>query len=42
MMRATIASSIEEEGGTLPADVEEFAERLVSRLLPPPRRKALK
>jgi|TARA_R110001583_G_scaffold131907_1_gene283728 hypothetical protein len=39
MMRATIASAIEEEGGTLPEDAEEFAERLVSRLLPPPRKK---
>lgn len=39
MMRATIARAIEEEGGTLPVDVEEFADRLVSRLLPPPRKK---
>lgn len=40
MMRATIAYAIEEEGGTLPVDAEEFAERLVSRLLPRQGRRA--
>jgi len=42
MLRATLVDSIRAEGGTVPDDAGAFADRLLPRLLPPPRVKPRK
>lgn len=40
MLRAALCWIIQEEGGAVPDDDGEFTERVLQRLLPPPRMKA--
>jgi hypothetical protein len=42
MLRATLVDSIRAEGGTVPDDAGAFTDRLLPRLLPPPRVKPTK